>query len=105
MNIINLRKNLRRLAKTRRVSDRRIVPYEFGTPEWEEHIKKNYMAWPKVDRRKKDRRLNERRVPDRRNTQQTQPSERSHFERKYARVLLTPEEKKLIEDMYLKDLD
>lgn len=104
MNIINLRKNLRRLSKTRRISDRRVVPYEFGTPEWEEHIKKNYLAWPKTDRRKKDRRVAERRVPDRRHNH-AQPSERSHFEKKYSRILLTPEERKLIEDMYLRDLD
>lgn len=105
MNIINLRKNLRRLSKTRRISDRRIVPFEFGTAEWEEHIKKNYLAWPKTDRRKQDRRMNERRVPDRRHHNQAQPAERSRFERKYSRILLTAEERRLIEDMYLKDLD
>jgi hypothetical protein len=104
MNIINLRKNLRRLAKTRRIADRRVVPYEFGTPEWEENIKKNYLAWPKTDRRKQDRRVAERRVPDRRQNQ-LQTIERSRLERKYARILLTPEERKLIEDIYLRDLD
>ncbi|MGZ8097226.1 MAG: hypothetical protein ACXWTH_07265 [Methylosarcina sp.] len=104
MNIINLRKNLRRLSKTRRIADRRVIPYEFGTPEWEENIKKNYLAWPKTDRRKQDRRVAERRVPDRRQNQ-LQTIERSRLERKYARILLTPEERKLIEDMYLRDLD
>lgn len=104
MNIINLRKNLRRSSKTRRISDRRVAPYEFGTPEWEEYIKKNYMAWPKTDRRQRERRVNERRVPDRRHNH-AQPSERSQFERKYSRILLTPEERKLIEDLYLRDLD
>jgi len=106
MNIINLRKNLRRLSKTRRVADRRVVPYEFGTPEWEENIKKNYLAWPKTDRRKQDRRVSERRVPERRqSSSQLETLERSRLERKYARILLTPEEKRLIEDMYLRDLD
>ena len=104
MNIINLRRNLRRLSKTRRIADRRIVPYEFGTPEWEEHIKAHYLAWPKTDRRKQERRVNERRVPDRRSSH-VQPPEHSRFEKKYARILLTPEERKLIEDMYLKDMD
>jgi hypothetical protein len=104
MNIINLRKNLRRLLKTRRLSDRRTVPYAFGTPEWEEHIKTHYLAWPKTDRRKYERRTNERRIPDRRNSQ-ARPHERSRFEKKYARILLTPEERKLIEDMYLRDID
>lgn len=104
MNIINLRKNLRRLSKTRRVADRRVAPYEFGTPEWEEYMKKNYVAWPKNDRRVNNRRTAERRVPDRRQSQMN-ASERSRFERKFSRVLLTPEERKLIEDMYLRDLD
>jgi hypothetical protein len=105
MNIINLRKNLRRLSKTRRIADRRVVPYEFGTPEWEENIKKNYLSWPKTDRRKQDRRVGERRVPERRQSSQLETLERSRLERKYARILLTPEERKLIEDMYLRDLD
>lgn len=105
MNIINLRKNLRRLSKTRRIADRRVVPFEFGTPEWEENIKKNYLAWPKTDRRKQDRRVGERRVPERRQSGHLETLERSRLERKYARILLTPEERKLIEDMYLKDLD
>ncbi|MGZ8095498.1 MAG: hypothetical protein ACXWUD_04555, partial [Methylosarcina sp.] len=59
---------------------------------------------PKTDRRKQDRRVAERRVPDRRQNQ-LQTIERSRLERKYARILLTPEERKLIEDMYLRDLD
>ncbi|MGR9087214.1 MAG: hypothetical protein ACU841_09085 [Gammaproteobacteria bacterium] len=104
MNIINLRKNLRRLSKTRRVADRRMVNYEFGSPEWVEHVKKNYVAWPKADRRQKTRRVGERRVPDRRQSH-AQSAERSRFERKYSRILLTPEERKLIEDMYLRDLE
>lgn len=104
MNIINLRKNLRRLSKTRRISDRRTIPYEFGSPEWEEHIKSHYLVWPKKDRRLQERRANERRIPDRRNNQ-VLSSPRSRFEKKYARILLTPEERKLIEDMYLKEID
>lgn len=104
MNIINLRKNLRRLSKSRRIADRRVVPYEFGTPEWEEFMKKNYIAWPKADRRTQNRRTAERRVPDRRQNQM-QASERARFERKYSRILLTPAERKLIQDMYLRDLD
>jgi hypothetical protein len=84
--------------------DRRVIPYAFGTPEWEEHIKALYVALPKADRRKQERRANERRVPDRRSSH-VRPPERSRFEKKYARILLTPEERKLIEDMYLRDID
>lgn len=102
MNIINLRKNLRRSTVTRRISDRRIVPYEFGSPEWVENIKKNYLAWPKTNRRAVERREDDRRSPDRRDHQ---ASERSRSEQKYSRILLTSEERKLIEDLYLSDIE
>lgn len=101
MNIINLRKSLRRSSMTRRIKDRRTVPYQFGSPEWVENIKRNYLAWPKSNRREQDRRSDDRRLPDRR---QSQISERIRSEKKYARILLTAEERKLIEDMYLSDM-
>jgi hypothetical protein len=102
MNIINLRKNLRRSTVTRRISDRRIVNFEFGSPEWVENIKKNYLAWPKTNRRTMERRADDRRSPDRRDHQ---ASERSRSEKKYSRILLTSEERKLIEDLYLSDIE
>jgi hypothetical protein len=102
MNILNLRKELRRSKDSRRLEDRRKVPYPFGSPEWEEHIKKNYLAWPKTNRREDSRRTNERRSPDRR---QQQLAEQSRSLKKYARVLMTAAERKLIEDLYLSDLE
>jgi len=102
MNIINLRKNLRRSTVTRRIADRRVVPYEFGTPEWIDHIKQNYLAWPKTNRRAMERRSDDRRSPDRRDQH---GSERNRTELKYSRILLTTEERKLIEDLYLSDID
>ena len=102
MNIINLRKNLRRSTVTRRIADRRVVPYEFGSPEWIENIKKNYLAWPKTNRRTMNRRSDDRRSPDRRSQHS---SEQSRSERKYSRILLTSEERKLIEDLYLNDIE
>lgn len=104
MNIINLRKNLRRISKTRRIADRRVCPHLFGTTEWERHIKDNYLAWPREDRRKDERRSRERRLPDRRKNQ-FQPHERNNFEKKYTRFFLTPEERVLLEDLYLSELE
>jgi hypothetical protein len=102
MNIINLRKNLRRSTVTRRIADRRVVPYEFGSPEWIENIQKNYLAWPKTNRRTTERRSDDRRSPDRRDQQAT---EQSRTNQKYSRILLTSEERKLIEDLYLSDIE
>ena len=102
MNIIDLRKSLRRSSVTQRKEDRRKVPYAFGTPEWLEHLKKNNLDCPKSDRRKAERRNDKRRLPDRR---QQQPTEQIRSEKKYARIFLTPAERKLIEDLYLNDLE
>lgn len=102
MNIIDLRKGLRRSSMTKRKEDRRKVPYEFGSPEWLEHLKNNSLECPAINRRKGDRRTDKRCLPDRR---QQHPVESSRFERKYARIFLTPAERKLIEDLYLNDLE
>lgn len=104
MNIINMRKNMRRKTTCRRVKDRREVDYEFGTPEWIDHIQKNYLMWPKINRRiNEDRRVADRRMLDRREQQILEQRNRS--EKKFSRILLTLEEKRLIEDLYLTDID
>jgi len=103
MNIINLRKNLRRSSETRRESDRRNVSFPFGSPQWLENIKNNYLAWPKSNRRANERRAVERRAVDRREQQHI--SERARLKQSYSRIFLSPEEKKLIEDMYFNKVD
>ncbi len=102
MNLYNLRNNLRRSTATRRIADRRKIPYPFGSQEWVENIKKHYLAWPKSNRRTVNRRNNERRELDRR---EQQLSEQRRSEKKFSMILLTEEERKLIEDLYLSDLD
>ncbi|HEY8037443.1 MAG TPA: hypothetical protein VIF37_17830 [Methylobacter sp.] len=102
MNLYDLRRNPRRVSMTRRVTDRRKIPYPFGSREWVENIKKHYLAWPKSNRRDMNRRSNERRAMDRR---QQQFSEQRLSEKKFSMILLTQEERKLIEDLYLGDLD
>lgn len=102
MNLYDLRRNPRRSSMTRRMADRRKAPYPFGSPEWEENIKKHYLAWPKSNRRDENRRSTERRALERR---QQQLSEQRRSEKKFSVILLTQEERKLIEDLYLSDLD
>jgi hypothetical protein len=67
-----------------------------------ENIKEHYLAWPKSNRRNIGRRSNERRVIGRR---LHQLSEQRRSEIKYSSLLLTQEERKLIEDLYLGDLN
>ena len=102
MNIIDLREGLRRSLITQRVLDRRKVPYEFGSPEWLAYIKNNHVDCPKVNRRNADRRNDKRQLPERRQQHVAAPIQ---SEKKYARIFLTPAEKKLIEDLYLNDLE
>ncbi len=102
MNIIDLRKSLRRSSLTQRVSDRRKIPYVFGSPEWLEYLKKNNLESPKFNRRKAERRNDKRRIPDRR---QQFNNESIRSEKRFARIFLTRAERKLIEDLYLNDLE
>lgn len=102
MNLYDLRRNPRRVSMTRRLTDRRKITYSFGSREWVKNIKKHYLAWPKSNRRDMSRRGDERRTMDRR---QQQLSEQCLSEKKISMILLTQEERKLIEDLYLSDLD
>ena len=98
----DVRNSPRRLNESRRLSDRRIAPYPFGTEEWVENIKANYYVWPKTDRRQGCRRSEDRRAFDRR---QRQLSDQQRSSQKYANILLTQEELKLIEELYKNDAD
>lgn len=101
MNIIDLRMNIRRSSITQRRDDRRKVPYEFGSPDWLKFITNNNLDCPLFDRRKAERRNDKRCLPDRRQQYIAEPIS---SDKKYARIFLTPAEKKLIEDLYLNDL-
>lgn len=102
MNIYDLRRNSRRVSMTRRITDRRKIPYPFGSKAWIKNIKKHYLAWPKFNRRDMNRRGDDRRVMDRR---QQQFSEQRLSEKKFSMVVLTREERDLIKDLYLSGLD
>lgn len=40
----------------RRLMERRSISFPFGSDEWCQLIKKNYLLWPKIDRRNLERR-------------------------------------------------
>jgi hypothetical protein len=100
--IIDLRNDARRTTATsRRIADRRNISYPFGSSEWQEHIKNNYLAWPKSERRQFNRRNVGRREFERRHQQFAE----QYSKEKYAHVFLTQGERKLIEDLYLCDFE
>ena len=61
----NSRQDTRRKFE-RRSKERRINPFEFGSDEWREMIQKEYLLWPKQDRRIAERRSATRRQGNRR---------------------------------------
>jgi hypothetical protein len=99
--IFDRRKADRRSDKGRCKDDRRKVPYQFGSPEWLKFITKNNLDCLRFDRRNADKRSDKRRLPDRRNQYIAEPI---HSKKKYVRIFLTRTEKKIIEDLYLNDL-
>jgi hypothetical protein len=108
MNIIDLREGPRRSVTTRRIAERRLderrkVVHEFGSSEWLKYINDNQLDCPTIDRRKSERRTEKRQVSERRGEQN--PAKPVNSEKKYTRIFLTPAEKKLLEDLYLGDLE
>ncbi len=79
----------------RRAKDRRQVSFEFNSPEWIVHIKKNYAAWPKIDRRVDARRDGERRH----DTLNKQASLSVHTD--YSSDLLTTEERLYFDELFM----
>jgi hypothetical protein len=102
MNIINLRKHVRRATDTGPNSDRRSSPSQFTAAEMQEKMQGSESALAKLNRRKAERRLKDRRkpLPGTKQEHETLPPGT-----RYARFKLTRGERNLIQDMFLSDLD
>ncbi|MGY6276447.1 hypothetical protein ACW73I_12930 [Methylomonas sp. MgM2] len=98
MNIKNYRKETRRKSPSRRISDRRQHDHQFGSPGWIASVADPYAYVPNFDRRLGERRRSERRQPERR---QNSCLERQVTSERTVRILLTKEERDLIEDLFL----
>jgi hypothetical protein len=66
MTLKEFRQNIRRSLE-RRLLERRIIPFSFGSTEWVRLIQQEYLLWPKKERRFQDRRNQPRREGFRRN--------------------------------------
>lgn len=98
MNIINLRKHVRRANDTRPTDDRRGASCPVDASE----MQGSESTIAKLNRRKAERRLKDRRKPL---PQAKQDKEILPPGTKYARFKLTRGERNLIQDMFLSDLD
>lgn len=92
-----IRKNERNQFE-RRTQDRRMVDFKFASREWVEHVKQNYVAWPKVERRKNFRRDGERRYI-------AQDEQVCHLKHDYTCDLLSEEEKLYFDQLFMKNSD
>lgn len=92
-----------RRQSERRSEERRLVTFEFGSDEWVEMIKQNYLLWPKEDRRVQDRRQLARRKANRRTKGRDGPKNREYP--KSLSDLLTAEEKQMLNELIQSDLE
>ncbi|WP_374087897.1 hypothetical protein [Methylomicrobium lacus] len=102
MNIINLRKNVRRASDTRPNEDRRSASSQFSAAELQEKIAGRESTFAKLNRRKAERRQKDRRNPV---SDAQQGHEILPPGTQYARFKLTHGERNLIQDMFLSDLE
>lgn len=81
----------------RRSEERRLIEHAFGSPEWIERIKEEYLLWPKQDRRINNRRQSLRRIKNiGRST--------SAVSTKTIQNLLTDEEKQMLNELSQSDV-
>ncbi|UOA08032.1 hypothetical protein [Methylobacter sp. S3L5C] len=101
MYIIDLRKSPRRLFITCKLDERRKITHEFGSSEWFTAIKNNNVDCPDFNRRKLENPIDNRCLSDRRESLVTETT----LSKKKTSIFLTQGEAKLIEDIYLMDLE
>ena len=81
----------------RRSEERRSIEHAFGSPEWVEKIKEEYLLWPKRDRRIKNRRQSLRRIKNIGRSTTAVPT-------KTMQNLLTDEEKQMLNKLSQSDV-
>jgi len=92
----------KRRESERRLKNRRINPYPFGSTEWINLIQQEYLLWPRQDRRSDERRAQPRRQGCRRNTNIGRARPSGH--RKTMQGLLTNEEKQMLNELSQSDI-
>jgi hypothetical protein len=92
----------KRRESERRLKNRRINPYPFGSTEWVNLIQQEYLLWPRQDRRSDERRAQPRRQGCRRIHNSGRV--RSYGHRNSMQDLLTNEEKQMLNELSQSDI-
>jgi len=84
----------------RRLDERRLVGFLFGSTEWRQNIEKQYLMWPRMDRRSLDRRALERRNISRRQSTEVFTKRQPIVKKNNARDILTTDEKAMLAGLF-----
>ncbi len=102
MNMQTQNRKSDRKKPERRLEDRRQAGLDFGSSEWIDYVKENYVAWPKNDRRESLRRTGERRQVFQ-NAKSLNQSKNSKDD--YSSELLTKEERLFFDQLFVDNSD
>jgi len=79
----------------RRLDERRLVGFLFGSTEWRQNIEKQYLMWPRMDRR-----ALERRNISRRQSTEVFTKRQPAVKKNNARDILTTDEKAMLAGLF-----
>ena len=99
MDTRDIRQGIRRECE-RRMDERRLVGIVFGSSEWRQNIERQYLMWPREDRRALDRRSVERRNLARRQSGETHTKSQPRVNKNKARDILNTDEKEMLADLF-----
>ncbi len=80
----------------RRSKERRVIEYAFGSADWLNAIKQDYLLWPKLDRRLQDRRQKLRRIKNIAQSRLSGDTKKLHN-------ILTSEERQMLNELFRSD--
>ncbi len=90
----------KRRACERRLDERRLVHFLFGSAKWRQNIEQQYLMWPRIDRRALDRRYEERRHLPRRQVLGSFKDSQRMVKQSNLRDILSHDEKAMLAGLF-----
>ena len=95
----DIRQGMRRESE-RRLDERRLVGFVFGSSGWRQNIERHYLMWPREDRRALDRRSLERRSIARRQSTRALTRRQPRVTKNKSRDILNTDEKAMLAGLF-----
>ena len=99
MDATDVRQGKRRACE-RRLDERRLEHFLFGSSQWRQNIEQQYLMWPRTDRRSLDRRMLERRYIARRQSAGLFKNSPRRAQQSNQRNVLSKDEKAMLADLF-----